>query len=282
MADPALIHSSANPKVKFARSLRQRKQRTATGLFLVEGLHHIGEAVEAGADLHSLYYAPDLLESEFARRLLAAQRAAGVPAYALTPEVLETLADKDNPQGLVAVAHLPLPSLESFSAVNFPWGVALVAPQDPGNVGSILRTIDAVGAGGLLLLDSHLDVYHPALVRASMGALFRYPPVQASFADFHRWAQRHGYLLLGTSARGSLDYRALGSLQPPLILLLGSEQKGLSPEQIAACAQLVRLPMHGRVSSLNLSVAAGVLLYALLDRLAASAAPSHFERGAGD
>lgn len=259
-----LITSRSNPKIKQIRALQQRKARQETGLFLVEGIRHVGEAVESGASLDSICYAPELLESEFARRLVEAQAERGLPVYAVTPEVFDSLASKENPQGILAVARQPDTRLSRLTPQIFPWGVALVSPQDPGNVGAILRTIDAVGASGLLLLDSSVDVFHPASVRASMGALFRHSIACASFGEFTAWARPHGYHIYGTSAHGSLDYREVREYSRPRILLMGSEREGLTEEQAAACEQLIRLPMLGRATSLNLAVATGVFLYAML------------------
>jgi TrmH family RNA methyltransferase len=254
-----------NPHVKQVRRLSQRQVRDETGLFVVEGIRHVGEAVGASADVQYLCYAPDLLESKFAYQLIEQQSARGVHCYALAPDVFRSLAEKENPQGLLAVVRQPRATLEHLTPGAFPWGVALVAPQDPGNIGAILRTLDAVGASGLLLLDGGADPYHPNSVRASMGALFWKPIASASFAEFTSWARRHGYHVYGTSAGGDKDYRSTAYTRP-LILLLGSEQKGLSPEQMAACEQVVRLPMQGRVTSLNLAVAAGVMLYEMMSQ----------------
>ncbi|HLE26986.1 MAG TPA: RNA methyltransferase [Anaerolineales bacterium] len=259
------ITSPSNPKIKQLRALRQRKQRDATGLFLVEGIYHVGEAVAAGAGVEYICYAPDLLSSSFARELVAQQTALGVPCHATTPQIFASLAEKENPQGILAVVRKRQLTLERLTPESFPWGVALVAPQDPGNVGAILRSIDAVGASGLLLLDSSVDPYHPGAVRASMGALFWFPVVAAPFADFAQWARRRGYHIYGASAHGSADYRSMTHYQFPGILLLGSEREGLSAEQAAVCDHLIRLPMKGRVSSLNLAVAAGILLYAMAE-----------------
>jgi RNA methyltransferase, TrmH family len=250
-----------NPHIKQARALQQRKVRDETGLFVVEGIRHVGEAVEAKAQVEYICYAPDLLESDFAYKLLDEQMALGRRCYALAPDVFRSLAEKDNPQGILAVVRQPRTALADLYPDKFSWGVALVAPQDPGNIGTILRTIDAVGASGLLLLDGGADPAHPNAVRASMGAQFWLPVVSASFADFVTWAKSQGYALYGTSAHGSVDYRTIPMYTRPCILLLGSEQKGLLPEQAAVCDQLIRLPMQGRVSSLNLAVAAGVMLY---------------------
>jgi TrmH family RNA methyltransferase len=139
--------------------------------------------------------------------------------------------------------------------------VALVAPQDPGNLGAILRTIDAVGASGLLLLENSVDPYHPTAVRASMGTMFWHPVVKASFTDFTAWAKEHGYHIYGSSAKGGVDYQTVSAFQRPAILLLGSEREGLTFDQAGICEQVVQLPMQGRATSLNLSVAAGILLY---------------------
>jgi TrmH family RNA methyltransferase len=259
------LTSPSNPKLKLIRALRtQRKQRDETGLCVVEGIRHVGEALQAGAQVAYLCYAPERLESEFGRRLVAEQASRGLPCYAVAAEVFESLADKDNPQGLLAVVHQPRRSLQELDGGSFPWGVALVAPQDPGNIGTILRTVDAVGASGVLLLDDSADAYAPAAVRASMGSLFSHPVVRARFDEFAAWAQMQGYHIYGTSAHGSLDYRQVQAYSRPCILLLGSERQGLSAEQAAVCEGMLRLPMLGRASSLNLAVAAGVLLYAML------------------
>jgi TrmH family RNA methyltransferase len=250
-----------NPHIKQARALQQRKVRDETGLFVVEGIRHVGEAVEAKAQVEYICYAPDLLQSDFAYQLLEKQMALGLRCYALAPEVFRSLAEKENPQGILAVVRQPRTALADLHPDNFSWGVALVAPQDPGNIGTVLRTIDAVGASGLLLLDGGADPAHPNAVRASMGAQFWLPVVSASFADFAAWAKGQAYHLYGTSAHGSVDYRAVTAYARPCVLLLGSEQKGLLPEQTAVCEQLIRLPMQGRVSSLNLAVAAGIMLY---------------------
>ena len=262
------ITSSSNPRIKQVRALRQRKERDAAGLFVVEGIHHLGEAVAAGAPVEYVCYSPDLLVSTFARELVEQQTARGVPCFAVAADVFTSLAEKENPQGIVAVVRRPRRRLADLTPGNFAWGVALVAPQDPGNIGAVLRSLDAVGASGLLLLDGGADPYHPSAVRASMGALFWLPVASATFDEFARWAKHHGYHVYGTSARGSVDYGSVPAYARPAILLIGSEQKGLSPEQAAVCEQLIRLPMRGRVSSLNLAVAAGVMLYAMREQAA--------------
>lgn len=261
-----MITSRRNSKIKQARALRQRKHRDASGLFLAEGIRHVGEAVEAGADIDAIYYAPQLLTSVFAQDLIEAQSGEGVACHAVSEGVFESLADKENPPGILAVVRQQQTTLSNLNPDNFPWGVAVVEPQDPGNVGTILRTINAVGASGLILLENSVDPYHPTAVRASMGALFWHPVVTTSFKTFTGWADKHNYHVYGTSARSAHDYGEV-TYQTPLIVLLGSEREGLSEEMAGVCDQLVRLPMRGKVTSLNLAVAAGVILYAVLNSL---------------
>ncbi len=249
------ITSLSNPLIKQARALHQKKARLESDSFLVEGIHHVGEAVEAGWDVQVVLYAPDLLTSSFARDLIASLGAKPQPVSA---PVMESLADKENPQGILAIVrqkHIPLdnPGLVRTAA-------ALVSPQDPGNVGTILRTLDAVGADALFLLDGGVELYHPTVVRSSMGTIFWKPVIEASFDEFVKWSRKGNYQLIGTSAHGDVDYQTLVP-RVPWILVLGNEQKGLASAQTDACDVEVSLPMKGRVSSLNLAVAAGVLLY---------------------
>jgi TrmH family RNA methyltransferase len=262
-----IISSRSNPKIKSARALSERKHRDAEEAFLVEGIHHVGAAIEAKATVERIFYAPEMLKSKYALDLIVSSSKRGIPSYATTEQVFISLTGRENPQGLLAVVSQPQDRLSDLNPVGFSWGVACVAPQDPGNVGTILRTIDAVGASGLVLLDGGVDPYHPTAVRASMGAIFRHPVVKASFAEFNKWVDHHEYRVYGTSAHGDVDFHQIDSYTPPLILLMGDERQGLTPAQAGICQALLRLPMHGEVTSLNLSVAAGVMLYDMLEEL---------------
>jgi TrmH family RNA methyltransferase len=252
------ITSLSNPLVRQARALHQKKARLESGLFLVEGIHHVGEAVDAGWEMEAILYAPELLTSNFARDLISRL---GTKSQPVSAQVMESLAHKENPQGILALVQQKQTQLENVHMMRC--GVALVAPQDPGNVGTILRTMDAVGADVLFVLNGGVELYHPTVVRSSMGTLFWKPIVQASFDEFLHWSHNSrpgGVQLIGTSAHGDVGYQTLVPINP-WILVLGNEQKGLSPDQTNACDVAVSLPMKGRVSSLNLAVAAGVLLY---------------------
>ncbi|MFC2054819.1 TrmH family RNA methyltransferase [Chloroflexota bacterium] len=261
------ITSRSNPKIKSIRALKHRKTRQKTGTYLVEGIRHVGEAVEAGAQIEAIYYAPDLLKSEYAFNLIKNQTSSGVPSFPTSTDVFASITAKENPQGILIVVRQLESKMEDLAPHNFPWGVALVSPQDPGNLGTILRTIDAVGASGLLLIEAGIDPYHPSAVRASMGAIFWYSVVKSSLTDFRSWVLEHNYHVYGTSATGDTDYHSVTRYESPCVLLLGSERQGLSHEHTQLCEQVVSLPMVGRASSLNMGVAAGVLLYSMREKI---------------
>lgn len=258
---PELITSSSNPLIKQARALHQKKARDESGLFLVEGILHVGEAAEAGWEFESLLYCSERLKSGFGRQLVDKLIQNGFRCQPVSESAFESFAEKENPQGIAAIVRQKQRRLADIAP--FKLIVAVVTPQDPGNVGTILRSIDAAGADGLILLDGGADPYHPSAVRASMGTLFWKPFFSATFPEFAAWAKKNGFRLIGTSAHATIDYRQIRLDARPVILLLGSEQKGLLPEQLAVCDDLISLPMRGRATSLNLGVATGIFLYAL-------------------
>jgi RNA methyltransferase, TrmH family len=263
MATP--ITSTANERVKQIRALRLRKERERSGLCYVEGIRAVGEAVQTSAEVETLVVAPALLTSDFARALVERAAAEGVAALEVTPAVFASLSEREGPQGLAAVVRQRWARLEDVRVAPGECWLALDAIADPGNLGTIVRTCDAAGAAGLVLLGGSTDPYDPAAVRASMGAVFGLRLARASWDAFVAWAQEDGVRLVGTSARDGEHYRE-ADFGERTVLLLGSEREGLSAEQRAACDVLVSIPMRGRASSLNLAVAAGVLLYEALER----------------
>ena len=258
-----MITSKTNPKIKQIRALRNRKEREATGMFIVEGIAHVTSAVEANAQIDYVCYAPDLLTSPFAQDMIERESLSGLACHDVAADVFESISDKENPSGIVAIVHKPKTSLQSLIFNPSSLFVALLSPQDPGNIGTILRTMDAVNASGLILVDGGADAYHPTAVRASLGAVFTQKIVAATFNELSDWAKTNQCRVVGTSAKANDDYRN-ANYAFPLILLMGNEQKGLSEEHLAICDQTVKLPMMGKVSSLNLAVAAGILLYEVI------------------
>lgn len=260
-----LISSSSNPTIKQIRALRARKEREHAGVCWAEGIRITAAAIERGAPIERLVVAPDLLTSAFARDLVAAQQAHGVPVTEVTGEVFAGLSLKDGPQGIGAVVRQQWAALDQLAPSDALCWIALDAAQDPGNLGTILRTSDAVGAAGIILLGHAADPYDPAALRASMGAVFAQRLVRAGFDDLLRWKTRHHAALIGTSDAAPTDYHAV-RYPRPAILLMGSEREGLSSAQQAACDLLVSIPMTGYSDSLNLAVATAVMLYELFNQ----------------
>jgi TrmH family RNA methyltransferase len=260
-----MITSLANPQIKQIRALRQRKERQASGRYFIEGLRLVGEAVQLAAPIELLVVAPELLKSDFAQELVAQQHAAGTPLLEVSAVVFASLSQKDGPQGLGAVLRQRWEDLARVTLSRAPGWIALDAVADPGNLGTILRTADAVGAEGLILLGDSTDPYDPAALRGSMGALFAQRLVRSDFASFVGWKHAQHIFVVGTSGSAPADYQSIVYPQP-LVLLMGSERHGLSPSQQAVCDQLVSIPMRGRSDSLNLAVATAVMLYELFNQ----------------
>lgn len=271
---PGLITSPTNRRVAQIRKLRSRKEREASGLFFVEGIRAVGEAVQLGAAIETLVVAPELLRSAFGRDLVAGREAAGVPVLRLSAEAFAAISGKDGPQGLAAVVRQQWEELPEGAAPGAghgghvpPLWIAVEAVQDPGNLGSILRTGDAVGTAGAILLGPATDPHDPACVRASMGAVFSQRLVRGDVDRFRAWARRHGLAVVGATGDAEHDYRAIDApYRGPLVVLMGSEREGLSPAAREACDHRVRVPMTGRCDSLNLAVATAVVLYEVLAR----------------
>lgn len=257
-----VITSAANPLVKRVRLLADRKHRRREGAFVVQGIQPVWQAVEAAAKVEVLVVAPELLLHPGALSMVAAQEAAGVRVARLSGELFGRLADRDGPSGLAAIVAMPsLRSLGELRVMPDSLLVALHAAGNPGNLGTIIRTASAVGAAAVILIGSSADPYDPAAVKASMGALFAVPVVAvASDAEFLDWVHRSGARVAATSARASASYWD-ADLSLPLAVLLGSEGSGLPSDLLDAADVRVAIPMTGTAESLNLAVAAGVLLY---------------------
>ena len=263
---PRLITAFSNPLVKRVRALRDKRHRRAEGLFLAEGLRILTEAREAGRLPRYLFFAADSARHPLVQALIAPVEAAGGEAIETSADILGKLSGKDNPQTVLGVFEefaVPLASLDRGAARL--WLVA-ERLRDPGNLGTILRTGDAVGAGGLILVDECVDPFSVEAVRASMGALFTVPVVQTSWNDFIAWLHAGPGQLVALSLDTAHDYRAV-RYRAPCFLLTGNEAQGLPPAYAAACDLRVKIPMRGKADSLNAAVATAVMAYEVLAQL---------------
>ena len=263
---PREITAYSNPLVKRVRALREKRHRREEGLFLAEGLRILAEAEEAGHLPTHLFYAADGASHALVRRLAAATEAAGGEAIETSRDILHKLSGKDNPQAVIGVYRQFDTALERLDrAASGIWIVAQ-SLRDPGNLGTILRTGDAVGAGGLILIDDCVDPFSVEAVRATMGALFTQAIAQARWEEFVPWLRDGPGQLVGTSLKASGDFRA-AAYAAPTFLLVGNEAQGLPEAYEAECDLLVKIPMHGKADSLNAAVATAVVAYEVLRQI---------------
>ena len=260
-----LITSPANATLKQIRKLRDRKERGQSGLFYLEGLRIVTEAVQCGASIEKIIVAPELLESSFGKELVGNQRANGIEILEVSAAAFESISLKEGPQGLAAVGRQSWSRLSEIHAQPGELWVALDAVADPGNLGTIMRTADAVGAKGIILLDQSTDPYDPTAIRASMGAIFTQKLVKAAFDDFSSWKKESGIPLIGTSDSAQVDYHTV-KYPANMVLFMGSERQGLHPRALELCDAMVRIPMVGRSDTLNLAVATAVVLYEIFNQ----------------
>ncbi len=260
-----LITSFSNEKIKLIRRLRDKKTRDEGSLFLAEGIRVVMEAVQQNAEIATIMYCPALVTSDLAKQFLKSINRQKIEIIEVNEEIFRRLANKEGPQGLIAVIRQKWFDLEQLSFNKSGIWVALDSIQDPGNLGSIMRTLEAVGGEGIVLLDQTTDGYHPTVVRASTGAIFSQKLVRTSTDNFVKWKENHTVALIGTTCDHGDDYK--GVVYPKkLILLLGSEQKGLYKKLKRICDSLIKIPMQGRVDSLNLACAASIVLYEIYNQ----------------
>ena len=256
--------SSSNSHIKLIRKLRNRNNREETGLYYIEGLRLVTEAIQSGIRIEFLVAAPGLITSPFANQLLTAQTSQAIPIIEVSDETFRGFSLKDRPQGLGAVAYQKWSSLDLLNTRDQSW-IALDAIQDPGNLGTILRTSDAVGGKGVILLDQSTDPYDPTAVRASMGALFSQNLIKTDLIEFSKWKQAHNFPIVGASGNSELDYHHV-HYPSPCILMMGSERQGLLENHTRLCDMIVKIPMIGHSDSLNLAVATAVILYEMFNQ----------------
>jgi TrmH family RNA methyltransferase len=256
------ITSSSNPQIKALKSLHMKKGRAESGLFLAEGARSALEAADLGVWPEILVFAPSALERPQVRALIEQAEARRVHTIETNESVLAQIAKRDNPQTVIGAYKQRLASLDELEGDPI---VALEGVRDPGNLGTILRTADSTGAGGVVLLGESCDPFSVEAVRASMGSLFAMRLARASFEELMRFKQKRGATLIGASLNGAaLD--ADRAVSARAIVLMGNEQSGLPAHMEDACDLLVKLPMRGRADSLNLAVATAVMLYDLWRR----------------
>jgi len=261
---PRSITAFSNPLVKDTRALRDKKHRRETGLFMAEGLRILTEAREAGHLPVTLFFG-DGTRHPLLDTLIADTEAAHGEAIETNSYILHKLSGKDNPQTVLVVYRAFDMSLSRLDRTAAPLWIVAQALRDPGNLGTILRTGDAVGAGGLILVDDCVDPFSVEAVRATMGALFTQRIAHAAWDDFVPWLRAGPGQLIGTSLKAELDYQEPAYVEPAFILV-GNEAQGLPQAYEAECDLLVKMPMAGKADSLNAAIATAVMAYEVINQ----------------
>ena len=256
------VTAFSNATVKRLRSLRDKKARRAEGLFLAEGLRIITEARDSGRLPEIIAFSAEGARHSLAAEIIAATETAGGDAVETTSDILSKMSGKDNPQMLLGAYRQPDAALERIDRSKAPLWICAQALRDPGNIGTILRTGDAVGAGGLILIDDSADPFSVEAVRASMGAIFTQEVAVTRWPEFLNWLREGNGQLVGTSLQATQDY-LVAEYRRPCFLLIGNEQQGLPADYEAECDLLVKIPMAGRADSLNAAMAAAVMAFAV-------------------
>ena len=262
---PREITAFSNPLIKYVRDLRDKRHRRAARQFLAEGLRILTEARETGRLPRTLFYAAASANHPLVHALSMDVEEAGGESIQTTPDILAKLSGKDNPQAVVGVFDEFDATLETLDRSSAAIWLVAERLRDPGNLGTILRTGDAVGAGGLILIGECVDPFSVEAVRASMGALFTVPVVQCDWAAFLPWLRGGAGQLVGLSLDTDTNYRAAHYVAPTF-LLTGNEAQGMPDDYAAACDLLVKIPMLGKADSLNAAVATAVMAYEVLSR----------------
>jgi TrmH family RNA methyltransferase len=261
------ITSLANPVVKEIRGLALAKNRKESRLFVAEGLKLVADAVEADWRIRYLVHAARVGNEALVERLSTVARARGADIVSVSEAVLGKIARRENPQAVIGVFEQRLIRAADIRPHETDVYVALEAVRDPGNLGTIVRTADAVGVAGILLVGDTVDPFSVEAVRATMGSIFHVPLARTNHAEFEALHTRWPGTVVGTHLTATADYRK-ADYRGPVLLVMGGEQAGLTPALAKACGTLVKIPMAGKADSLNLAIATGVMLFEIMrDRL---------------
>ncbi|WP_137932798.1 TrmH family RNA methyltransferase [Mesorhizobium comanense] len=255
------VTSLANPLVKDIKALALKKFRDQQNAFMAEGLKLVIDALDLGWQIRTLVFAKAGRGNAAVEKAAARTVAAGGTVLEVSEKVLVAITRRDNPQMVVGVFSQKFLPLKDIRADNGDVWVALDRVRDPGNLGTVIRTVDAVGAKGVILVGDTTDPFSVETVRATMGSIFAVPVAKATTEAFLAWRGGFSGLVAGTHLKGAVDYRSVDFSRGPVLLMMGNEQQGLPETLAASCDRLLRIPQAGRADSLNLAVATGIMLF---------------------
>ena len=255
-----ILTSAQNPKIKELTRLKERRERDATGLFLIEGYREIQRAALGGIEFDSLFICKELFLGSNEPQLI---EEVATTTFALPPHLFEKISYRDRPDGLIAIARQMKKKLSDLPLKKSPLYIVAEAIEKPGNLGTILRSADGVGADGVIVCDRCTDIYNPNVVRASVGTLFTLPVVEAEGSETLQWLKQRNIQIVAATPSAELEYTA-ADLVGPIAIAVGTEQLGLSKKWLDLADISVRIPMLGTADSLNVATATTLILYEVL------------------
>ena len=255
------VTSLSNPIIKDIKALSNKKDRDETKSFMAEGLKLVIDALELGFEIKTLVYAKNVKDKPQVVQCATKTVAHGGLVLEVSEKVLSSITRRDNPQMVVGIFTQRWTSLRDMKPQAGETYIALDRVRDPGNLGTIIRTADAAGASGVILVGESTDPFSMETVRATMGSVFAVPLAKTNVADFLAWKKTAGVSVVATHLAGAVDYRTIDYKKKPVVLLMGNEQSGLPVELAREADALARIPQAGRADSLNLAIATGVMLF---------------------
>lgn len=258
------IESLQNPKVKQLIKLRDRRDRDQLGLFLIEGYRELLRALEASFRINTLFVCPTLFLGTNETQLIEIAKKQGATIYFCTEQVFKKISYRDRPDGLLAIAPQDKKSLSTLTKLleNKPYPLIVVAEaiEKPGNLGTILRSSDAVGVDALIVCDKCTDIFNPNVVRASVGTLFTVPVIESTSQETLLWLKKHGIKIVAATPSATVEYTQI-NMREPIAIAVGTEQLGLSKQWLENADLSVKIPMLGKADSLNVAMATTILMY---------------------
>jgi RNA methyltransferase, TrmH family len=256
------IYSVKNPRVKEWAALKQKKYRELTGQFMIEGVRLVEEAIASDVDILHVLYSLDR-SNERLERLVEVAQEKGYTMVECTEQVLAHIADTQTPQGILAIARKLPPTYDEHTYRNANLVVLVDGIQDPGNLGTIIRTADAVNADAVIVSENTVDPYHPKVIRATMGSLFHLPVYEQPLMETVSSLREQGISIIGSSSHVGDEYYKV-NLVGPHALIVGSEANGIRDTLHPFVDKWLRLPMLGKAESLNAAIAASVMMYEVI------------------
>lgn len=252
------ITSQQNNLVKLARALDRKKERIENNAFRAEGARHVKEGLDLGWKLLALFFSASVQNRPHIKEIIEIAKSQGTKIAKVSDKVLESITHRDNAQSVVGIFEQKYYSLDDLK--NEDLVIALERPKDPGNLGTIIRTLDSTGGKAIILLEESCDPFSTEAIRAAMGSSFSIKIAKANIDDFLSWCTKNQFQLIGTYLQGA-KLHTKTDFTKKTVLLMGNEQSGIDADLAGKCDALVKLPMTGRADSLNLAIATGVCLY---------------------